>query len=420
MGKITMLLSKGPLQRQWLNAIVNIVMLVLSACILVYLVGFSVEALFAPSHFTLSEFTINYEGGFVRRGLLGQLIYQACSLTGCNPLILIAIICGASFTFVLGFIIRQFIRYDICWWILPTSYIFSSAYICVIRKDFMVISLFILALHLYQRNNWKPWIRLMSLSLLVTIMILIYEAIGFLTLPIVALLVLNDRSYRAPLPMRWIALLVPVVAMLACSLCHGDAATASAIHQSWLPWEGQMIPGEYHSLSLWALSWTVADSLQFNESILLGTHLFGWLPKLLYRIASLALILYIGCRYMKVMSRHADTGFSAIFVIIFLCMTPLWLGLSCDYGRLSMQLFIVVFVTYRYLPRSITPQWITSPISRINAVIDRIIPSHPATITLLLLFTGLAPTFFFFNNLWRFSAIGELIQFFTINTLSIF
>lgn len=415
-----MSLLTGPLHHRWLNATVNIIMLVLSAWVLAYIVKLSAQELFTPEEFMLSEFSINYQGGFVRRGLLGQLIYWTCTSTGCNPLLLISILCGVSFVFVAGFIIRQFIRHGICWWILPTTYMFSSACICVIRKDFIVISLFILALHLYRRNNWKPWIRLMSLSLLATIMILIYEAIGFLALPVVALLALNDRSYHAPLPMRMLALLLPVGAMLASSLCHGDAATASAIHQSWLQWDGQMIIDGHMSRSLQALSWTVTDSLQTNESILLGPQITGWASKTLYRIASLAIILYIGCRYLKVMSRHRADGFSPIFVIIFLCMTPLWLGLSCDYGRLSMQLFIMTLTTYWYAPCGIAPQWLTTPASHINTAIDRIIPSQPATITLLLLLTGLAPTYFFLNNLWRFSAIGELIQFFTTKDLSIF
>lgn len=417
------ILCRGPLKHSWLNATVNAVMVVFTVITVNKAIIFSLDIIQDPITFQVSEFTINYQGGFVRRGLLGELILQFCTLTGCHPILIIAILSFASFILVVAYLVRQFAKHEICWWILPTSYMLLASYMCVIRKDFLVIAIFIAAIHLYGRTNWHPAIRLALLSIPAAVIILIYEGMGFVILPVVYLLAIYDRSYRANMALRITALMVPVTAMCAVSVCHGDINTAQAIHNSWMPWAGEIIDPSQISMGLGAIGWTLDKSLETNESIVLASLSRPEVYKVIYRFAMWILILYIGCRYLSTMTlpkgsyrsnisiTAGNSKFSSLLVAIFVCMLPLWLGLSCDSGRLSMHLFIITFVTYWSVPHNFIPLWLSDSIGRINHLIDRAVTPRPGIITAMLLFTGISPWAFFANYLWRYSVIGTIINY---------
>lgn len=413
-------MAKGPLSQSWLNAITNLLMLAVTAYTLFFVYSIFEFGMNYPLNYGLSEFTINYEGGFVRRGLLGQLILWIASTTGISPRVVVGALCLLSFAFVVYYMVHNFLSHGICWWILPTSYVFVSAMICIVRKDFLIISIFILTLWLYRHTQWNKWARLAIVATLVTMCTLIYEGISFIIIPATAILLLSDRQIQAPLWAKLCTIAVPCIAFAACSIAHGDAATAEAIHQSWRQWDGEMININEHSWSLRALSWDIPFALHVNESVLMYNNYVSYWPKLLYRISVVLLTLYIGSRYLFTMTRHkpdADnvrSQFSVLFFVIFLCMSPLWLGLSCDFGRLVMQLMIISFATWWSMSpeqrQSLFPRPVNNVVGRFNHAVDAVIPNRPATITILLLFTGISPTFFFLSNLWNFSAIGLLVQ----------
>ncbi|MDE6321513.1 MAG: hypothetical protein K2L93_04370 [Muribaculaceae bacterium] len=205
--------------------------------------------------------------------------------------------------------------------------------------------------------------------------------------------------------------------MAACSVYTGDAVTAQAIHDSWQPWTGEII-GPYMSQSLWALRWSIYDSLTTNQSILLAVCSHQPTSTIVYRILIWVILLYMGARYISSMSlgRRSDleddnAHAAALFIFIFICMTPLWLGLSCDFGRLSMQLFAITFISNHYLPSSIVPRCIVDNLTLLNYKIDKLIPSTPF-ITLLLLFTGISPCLFNIESLWDWSVINSLFEYF--------
>lgn len=415
-------MTKGPLSQPWFNAIVNALMLAVTAYVIFVLYCYFVADIHNPREFGLSEFTINYEGGFVRRGLLGQLLLWVASTTGISPRVMVGALCLLSFAFVVYYMTRNLLTHGISWWILPTSYVFVPAMICIVRKDFCIISIFILTLWLYRHTLWNTWVRLVILATLLSISTLIYEGISFITIPAAAILLLSDSQIKAPLWAKLCAIAMPCIALIACSLAHGDAATAEAIHQSWSQWDGEMINIDKHSFSLWAISWDIRYALQRNESVFIYSTAVSYWPKLLYRISAVILTLYIGSRYLFTMTqqKHTDVApaqysqFSALLFVIFLCMLPLWLGLSCDYGRMVMQLIIISFATWWSMPpdqrQRLFPRPINHAVTKLNHAVDAVIPNSPATIAILLLFAGISPTFFFLSNLWNFSAVGILIQ----------
>lgn len=412
------LLLKGPLKLPWLNAAVNIIMLAFSVLTLYALFYTSLEDIGRLNYYQISEFTINYQGGFVRRGLLGEILLQFCTLTGCSPIPIIFTTCWGSFIFVSIFLLYVFYKHDICWWILPTSYMLGASYICVIRKDYIVISIFILALHIYRNAHWAATARLLTMSILTAVAILIHEGMAFMFLPIIALIAFCDRSIPVTKWVRLTAFLLPLMAMGACSIFTGDAATAQAIHSSWLPWAGEIVDPNTLSESLKALTWSISDALNVNQSILLAARDHQPASTIVYRIIAWVVILYMGTRYVSAMSttRGANLNddnarMAFLFLLIFICMLPLWLGLSCDFGRISMQLFVITFISYHYIPTATVPQRAVTAIGHFNITVDRFLPPT-AIITLLLLFTGLCPYYFTIEWLWDWSVANSLIEYF--------
>ena len=50
--------------------------------ILIFSILFLSQKFLYPTDWTTSEWLINYQGGFVRRGLIGELLYQIHNLSG--------------------------------------------------------------------------------------------------------------------------------------------------------------------------------------------------------------------------------------------------------------------------------------------------------------------------------------------------
>ena len=60
-----------------------------------------------PYHFNLSELLTNYQGGFIRRGILGEIVLKAHQILKIDPLIFL------STTFLLLFLVQIFILYKL-------------------------------------------------------------------------------------------------------------------------------------------------------------------------------------------------------------------------------------------------------------------------------------------------------------------
>lgn len=64
-----------------------------------------------------TEFLINYQGGFVRRGLLGEGIYQIYKVYPFPLHLVLTIVCYAVFIYVLVFFLYKFYKRGYSWWL---------------------------------------------------------------------------------------------------------------------------------------------------------------------------------------------------------------------------------------------------------------------------------------------------------------
>lgn len=92
-----------------------------------------------------ADLFINYQGGFVRRGLLGSFLLN-CYHAGFNPFIVAVSLCFISFFIIALYLLRNFIRrkYDICILaITPLLGGFGQYGFENYRRDFMVLLSFL-------------------------------------------------------------------------------------------------------------------------------------------------------------------------------------------------------------------------------------------------------------------------------------
>lgn len=333
----------------------------------------------------LLEIITNYEAGFIRRGLLGQIIYLIADNSHIDIRILITVFVIPPWIFVASFLIYKFRKYGIRWWLLAIIGVGLLA--SVVRKDFIIYTLFIALLYIY-RSRQSVSVRISGMSLVSVIMLLTYEPAMFLCLGFTALLVLRDKT----LP-RIACLIYPVVlciTMLILLRSTGSTGIGNTIYDSWIKInpDGFVISDEVKN----SLDWSVSDSIRYNLGILMPEFNLFFLIKYIFFIV---LIPYIYISYM-----YADTytsqrqfpygvsTFTTLYLFFMACMLPMWIGLSCDYGRMlyhaTLSSLCVAFIIPEKLTESTFPQW-SLKIGESIASLFRRIPSSIYSITLLML-----------------------------------
>lgn len=173
-----------------------------------------------------ADLFINYEGGFVRRGLLGQVFWYLYTI-GIDPL---AVALGLSFVsyFVIAYyLIRQFKHNGYELFLLPVCFLLGGLSLyefTFFRRDFMLLCIFLLTVFLWRKLSVAKWI--LVANVLTGIALLCYEPYIFFALPFLCLLtyVRNKRYIIAIL--FWIP---SVLVFLLCCHFSGNENTYDAV-----------------------------------------------------------------------------------------------------------------------------------------------------------------------------------------------
>lgn len=188
----------------------------------------------------ITEWLINYQAGFIRRGLPGELIYHLLIFTGWQVVWLIFAICLALYGIYVFFILT-FSRFRFPRWALWTSpllgYPFYSSEL--IRKDVFLLVLLIILLKLILALP-VSFLRQSLISLLACLTILSHELFLFVALPICmlidfSLLKTNGDSYS--MRYRAISMLaawsLPIITGTMVIISNGTIDQALEILKSW-------------------------------------------------------------------------------------------------------------------------------------------------------------------------------------------
>ena len=168
-------------QAYYANKILTIVFIAIICFIALY------SFIYIPDYesYQISDWMINYEGGFVRRGLMGQLLLSANTIHTFDVRYAILIIELMSYILFFYLLFRIFTKYK--WSLLGAMYPIacSTTSIAVYRRDFMMLCLCYFSYNYFFKylSNNKNKFLLISI-ILISISIIIYEPVFFVLVPV--------------------------------------------------------------------------------------------------------------------------------------------------------------------------------------------------------------------------------------------
>jgi hypothetical protein len=300
----------------------------------------------------MTDWLVNYEGGFVRRGLGGFLLYHASqsSQIAANHL--------AVIVSVIGFLILLIWLYRKATEFFPLAFLFSCAVLgfpvyqyTIVRKDCILLLLLISCLTIL-RGGWKSWIQWSVVNLSCCCGVLLHETFAFIAFPAI---VLTQQSLTFRMMWQRMCYLIPALGCFVVVVFHhGDASTARAIHDSWQGlWIQSNLSPEWLQqpfATIQSIGWTTEQGLLQTKG-LLQNGLYqptAWFCVLL-------LTFMASVRFLE--SRHQSKLAEWLQILIFqlICVAPLFL-LGVDYGRwifLWIVSSIILFSSGYRLPQKI-------------------------------------------------------------------
>ena len=363
-----------------------------------------------------SEFLVNFSGGFVRRGLLGEILYDISQATGISPYPLILGISIICLAFVVTFFLKAFVKRDMNWWIV-LSPMFCGFLLYFVRKDFMMYALLIVVLLMLRRWRGNPW-NIAAVCALSIFGLMLHEAYLFWAIPLTVLAIYAVSH-------SLVAATVSALAFLGCfgvlSVFKGDASNVTAIMASW---NSLGVGLETCGTSIKALEWESVNTflyhLRANFHAMGATGAEGWLGVVVRPMFFMVTYYFISNFSWVFRKKGTDfneddrTNLSAVYLLCALTMLPMFTVLSCDYSRLYQYLFVSAYAAVLILPRDVCsallPRRCREAVSRLNASIWRYLTPTKWIMVILLLLLSASPCRF--NMLYAFgtSVIGTLAK----------
>ena len=337
-------------------------------CLLLWAIGVQLYASLSWGHesWQLTEWLINYAGGFVRRGLTGALVQMFSETSGIRANLVAIIWSTACYLALACWFLRRSTRTFPVILILSCVVMGFPAYQdCILRKDCLGLLLLLGCLKVDNSRLPRP-LAIIAINLLAGAAILCHEAFIFYSLPA---LVLFTRWGEEPLSglsllRRSLPLVPAVVCFALASVHHGTPAIAEAVNDSWLPLWRAIDPANPHleapSAAIEALGWTSQQGLSVAVTMLTSGFYqpLAWL--FVFAVSFLLMVLFT--------DRHAapaletKTKVTAILFAQLAFISPLFL-LGFDYGR-WLFLWVASSMMLHTLDRR-APRWLESCVASI-------------------------------------------------------
>lgn len=319
----------------------------------------------------ISEWMINYQGGFVRRGLVGELLYQIYEIRPyCLPYVII-VLYHIGFVALTLILIRMFRRRGWSYYLLPFPmllfYNFAGPGFLSCRRDSIALCMTCAIFYCYRNIVRRPaicsYVCLMALSVFT---ILTHEASFFFTFPILMLHTLM-RWHRTGLGvvkstgktfLFWFPILVVVVLVY---VFNGNEDVAKAIWASWNDCMQRFPTSRVAEIGLYKtgvgvrfLEKDIWYALSLHTSIVWKSPFLRVIPIALVNIYVFAALFYLLTRLNTISlsagkSASVDsTILGGVFLIQFVAVFPLFGFLSCDMWRTIPYLTISTLFFYYF------------------------------------------------------------------------
>jgi len=179
---------------------------------------------------TIGEWLINYQGGFVRRGFLGEGIYFLCNAIEVSPIFVIWFISITSYILLVKFTITEAKdKVSVVFLLSPCVFLAPVIGDFLIRKDILLLLIFLFNLKILKSHNPNT----LFLNILNIFGILIHESFAIYALPI-QLFVFSNKLDIVKTKIILFKFLPSILFFISCLIFKGDQSQAMVIHQSWI------------------------------------------------------------------------------------------------------------------------------------------------------------------------------------------
>lgn len=336
----------------------------------------------------ISEWLINYEGGFVRRGIIGQLLLETTKISLYDVRIAIAGIIFISSVLILYLLIRIFKEEGWSLLILPTGFFLGFTLFNLWgRRDFLSLLMTFLIFLIYRNLRrdsriWYGFVLFYSLSLF---QLLIHEASFFYTFPIL-MLDFYQHYYRiyskTKSAVKCFTFFSPILLTmgLVC-IFKGDNEIAQTI---WDSWRDVLITYSKDNdvtqigYAVDALTWSLEDTIELH----LIVSYFGQLNYSLWNFPLVVFIIF-SAYYLTTRINTVNLGLypskemnhcimSDIILVQFIAMIPMFGILSCDWGRTIPYWLISSIFFYSLFKKDypVFPKFVHSISRNVQCTID--------------------------------------------------
>lgn len=365
--------------------------LVILICLLAWAAGRQLWSALSWGHesFQLTEWLINYSGGFVRRGLPGWLVGVLADATGiqANHLVI-----GFS-VFCYGFLMIWFLRRSTRTF--PAVLILSCVLMgfpayqdSIVRKDCLGL-LFLLACLQIENSRLPRYFAVPAMNLTAIAAILCHEAFVFYGL---AALVLFGRRDDKPFSIstglhRLLKWSPAAICFLIVAQFHGTPAIAEAVNDSWHSLWRILHPGnpavEQASAAIQALGWDSKKGISLGITLLTSGFYQPMAWAGVFGISFLLFLLFSGRDEER--SLDVRIRLTALLMAQFLFISPLFI-LGYDYGR--WLFFWLASTVILDTERFTAPRWLESSVARMFSLarVDLVLRRIPVHDWYLLIF----------------------------------
>lgn len=308
--------------------------------------------------FDIPDYMINYQGGFVRRGLLGEILLQVFNVIPYSLSHTVFCIECVGFCVLMCILYRMF--KETKWIPIVPSMLFLGLF--SVRRDHIMLALSFVVFEILARyiRNGGGIFMMLTISALSTLEVFIYEPSFFFTIPISIIICWQGFRHLAIMQriMKIVSLfLLPVCSMAIVCSYSGSQHIAESIWSSWSPlFEYLNIPQGEMPAAIKFLTYKSSDVMKMHLSMVYGIDLNNMVVD--FKQLAAGLIFLLGFYYLTMMMprlkydvREARKVSSA-YLIQFFFLIPMFSVLSCDFGRTMSYLVLTslysVFITTKY------------------------------------------------------------------------
>ena len=344
---------------------------------------------------------INWQAGYVRRGLQGEILYQLFKCTHVEPQYIFVPICTISFLLLGGVLIFLLRKHHYCWWSIPLTICWGA--LPVLRTDSVYLLLVVGLIFGYVHIK-KIWLRFLFVNLIGAIALNIHEMAFLLSMPLLTLLSLNDKSIKLQRWLRPLFFMPTICAFLLVVIFSGKGAVDGII-ESWriLPlsewWKDVHFSGVVSSLGLKPeiLIKSIVENIFYEKSLYIPN--FVWFSFYIY------VIFFLTVELPFFSGGEGRSSLLKVSAVQFAILGSLFILIS-DFGRLSAWCMISSYLFWAIIPHSELDQAIPRAFGWVASHVEIIRPRRRYLIVIMMLVIGLPGTLFSLGGALEKSVVG--------------